>query len=164
MPLTLNATNIIEAIYTGARTLEAQASNFRNSYGFQLTDGTGINQASRFWSDRRTLATATGASLDLNGVLTDGLGASVTFTAIKGILIKSADANTTILTIGNFTNGLATIFGAATQSFPMQPGELLIKATPSAAGHVVTPGTADLLRIVNAAGASAIYDIAVWGV
>lgn len=163
MPLKLALQATVNAQYTGTRLLEAQQSNFLNNYGIDLADGTGLGQASRFWSDRRTLATGVGESLDLNGVLTDGLGASVTFTAIKGILIKSADANTTILTVGNIANGLATIFGIATQSFPMQPGELLIKATPSAAGHVVTPGTADLLRIVNAAGASAIYDVAIWG-
>lgn len=164
MPLIFNLNAEIGALYTGLRALENQAANIAANYGLSFTDGSGVNQASRMWSDRRTLTTGAGESLDLSGVLTDGLGASVTFTAIKGILIKSAEANTTILTIGNITNALATIFGVATQSFPMQPGELLIKATPSAAGHVVTPGTADLLRVVNAAGASATYDVVIWGV
>lgn len=164
MPLNLSLLNTFDARYTGNRPLEAQASNLLASYSMNFADGAGLGQASRFWSDRRVLATGVGESLDLNGVLIDGLGASVTFTAIKGILLKAADANTTILTVGNIANGLATIFGIATQSFPMQPGELLIKATPSAAGHVVTPATADLLRIVNAAGASATYDVAIWGV
>lgn len=163
MPLNLIVNSLITAQYTGNRLVEAQQSNIAASYGISMSDGSGLNQASRLWSDRRTLAGGATENIDLAGVLVDGLGATLTFPSIKGILLKSADANTTILTIGNVTNGIATIFGAATQSFPMQPGELLIKATPSAAGHVVTASTAYLIKIANAAGAAATYDIVIWG-
>jgi hypothetical protein len=164
MTFALSLSAAISAQYTGARLIETQQSNILANYGISLSDGAGVNQAQKLWSDRRTLATGVGESLDLNGVLVDGLGNTLALTVIKGIIISAAAANTTTLTIGNIANGLATILGIATQSLTLQPGELLMKITPSAAGYAVTAATADLLRVVNAAGASATYDIIIIGV
>lgn len=166
MPLAANLNAVVQISYTGSRQLEQQASGIDTSFPIFLRDGAGAtaNAASVMWSDRRTLASGASESLDLNGTaLIDGLGAAVALARIKGIIIRAAVGNTTDLTIGNVANGISTIFGAATQTLVLQPGELLIKMTPSAAGYLVTAGTADLLRIVNAAGASATYDIIIIG-
>lgn len=166
MPISASLIAAVQIAYTGTRQLERQASGIDTTYPILLGDGAGAtaNAASVMWSDRRTLASGASESLDLNGTaLVDGLGAAVALARIKGIIIRAAVGNTTDLTIGNVANGISTIFGAATQSMTLQPGELLIKMTPSAAGYLVTAGTADLLRIVNAAGASATYDIIVIG-
>jgi hypothetical protein len=164
MTFALSLSAAISAQYTGARLIETQQSNILANYGISLSDGAGVNQAQKLWSDRRTLATGVGESLDLNGVLVDGLGNTLALTVIKGIIISASASNTTVLTVGNIANGLATILGIATQSLTLQPGELLMKITPAAAGYAVTAATADLLRVVNAAGASATYDIIIIGV
>lgn len=150
------------ATRTGSLDIEALQSTIDRLTTIQHADGTGLNQAQVMWSDTRTLTSSATESLDLSGSLTDAFGVSLVMTAIKGIIIYSSPLNTVNLTIGNVTNGLATIFGAATQSFPIQPGELLVKWTPSAAGHVVTAGTGDLLKVANGA-ASSVYDIIVIG-
>lgn len=149
---------------TGALDIETLTTLIDRTTSISHADGTGANQAAILWSDTRTLTTGATESLDLSGTaLTDAFGAAVALTSIKGIVLYSSTANTTNLTIGNVANGLATIFGAATQSLTLHPGELLVKWTPLAAGYVVTAGTADLLKVANAAGASAIYDIIIIG-
>ena len=151
------------ATRTGSLDIEALASTIDRTTTIQHADGTGANQATIMWSDTRTLASAATESLDLSGsALTDAFGAAIALTSIKGIILYASTANTVNLTIGNVTNGLATIFGAATQSFTLHPGELFVKWTPLAAGYVVTAGTADLLKVANGA-ASSTYDIIIIG-
>lgn len=154
----------LQAARTGSLDIEALASTIDRTTSVIHADGTGANQATIMWSDQRTLTSGSSESLDLSGsALTDAFGAAVALTSIKGIILYASTANTTNLTIGNVTNGLATIFGAATQSLTLHPGELLVKWTPLAAGYGVTASTADLLRVANASGASAIYDIIIIG-
>lgn len=164
MPLALTAAVSLNGRYDKAAGLEAPASQLAINLAATFADGAGLNQASVFYSASRTLAASATENLDLNGTtLFDSFGAALALTKIKGLIIQARASNTTDLTIGNIANGLATIFGAATQSFTLQPGEIFAKLTPSAAGYVVTPTTADLLRVANAAGASATYDIIIFG-
>lgn len=143
--------------------VEAPASILNAVFPVVYGDGTGLNQASVLYSATRTLASAANESLDLNGTaLTDSFGASIALARIKAIIIQASAANTTNLTVANVTNSVTTLFGS-TYSLVVQPGELLAKATPSAAGYVVTAATADLLNIANASGASATYNIVVLG-
>lgn len=163
MPLGSALSVKLLATRTGSLDIEALASTIDRTTTIQHADGTGANQATIMWSDTRTLSSSATESLDLSGsALTDAFGAAVALTSIKGIILYSNPANTVNLTIGNVTNGLATIFGAATQSFTLHPGELLVKWTPLAAGYVVTAGTADLLKVANGA-ASSTYDIILIG-
>ena len=164
MPLGSALSVKLLATRTGSLDIEALASTIDRTTTIQHGDGTGANQATVMWSDTRTLTTGASESLDLSGSsLFDAFGVAIALTSIKGIILYASPANTTNLTIGNVTSGLATIFGAATQALTLHPGELLVKWTPLAAGYVVTAATADLLKVANAAGASANYDIILIG-
>ena len=143
--------------------VEAPTSILNAVFPVVYGDGTGANQATVLYSATRTLASGANESLDLVGTaLTDSFGAAISLARIKGIIIQARATNTTNLTIGNVTNSVNTLFGS-TYSLVLQPGELLSKITPSAAGYTLTAGTADLLNIANAAGASATYDIVIIG-
>jgi hypothetical protein len=164
MTLALTASVEIAGRYDKPAGLESPASVLAINLAKAFADGAGAGQASVFYSASRTLASGATESLDLNGTtLFDSFGQALALTKIKGLIIYARAANTTDLTVGNVTNGLATIFGAATQSFTLQPGEIFAKLTDSAAGYAVTATTADLLKIANAAGAAATYDIIIIG-
>jgi hypothetical protein len=127
-----------------------------------LSDGIGTNQADRVFSDNRTVAASTNDDLDLAGVLTDPFGVVVTFAKIKAIVIRSAAANTTNLTVGNGATPFVGPFGAAAHTLQLQPGGEIRLIAPQT-GWTVTGATADILRIANAAGASAVYDVDIVG-
>lgn len=155
--------------------LITSSGNFPGSFqtlmeaALTLTDGTGADQADRFYYAERTVATAANDDLDLAGVLTDPFGAVLTFAKIKTILIINAPkigaANTTNLTIGGGTNPVTGLLGGTTPTLgPMKPGEVLLRHSSGASGLCsVTAGTADILRIANSSGASATYQIAIIG-
>ena len=128
-----------------------------------LASGTGLNQANVVWSDTRTLTTAQTDSLDLaGGGLTDPFGAAFAPAKVKAIIVASSSANTTNLTV--FGDAAHVPFlGTVATSMTLTPGGFIVLTNPSLAGWVVTAATADIIKIVNAAGASATYDIVVIG-
>jgi len=131
-----------------------------------FTSGSGANQINKVWSDRRTLAASATENLDLAGVLADALGATITFTAIKAILIKAAAGNTNNVVVGG--HATAAFIGPvvdATDKISVPPGGLVLLVNPSAAGWPVTATTADLLKIENsAAGTGVTYDVTLLGI
>lgn len=130
---------------------------------FNLTDGVAANQANLAFVDERTLATGATDSIDLAGVLTDAFGATITAAEIVALMIinkprAGTPVNTTDLTVGGGTNG---VFASA-MPFVLKPGAVLLLAAGDAAGvKTVTAGTADILTVVNSAGASAKYQLAI---
>lgn len=134
-------------------------------YTLTWTTGTGLNQANAIFSDQRTIAASSNDDLDLAGGLTDGLGATLTFTRIKAILIFAAVANVNNVVMGNAAaNGFVGPFGAATHTLSVRPGGLEVLMAPDATGYAVTAGTGDILRIANSAGGSSVvYDIVLIG-
>lgn len=141
--------------------LVAAKADLDYSQNVTLENGSGSNQASEVFSDTRTLASGASEALDLNGVLLDAVGGTVSFTTVKILAIKNK--GTTDLTVGgNATNGFISPFGTATDTIKVQAGGLLLLAAPGA-GFAVAAATADQLKIANAAGASCDYDIIIVG-
>jgi hypothetical protein len=129
-----------------------------------LVDGNGLNQASKAWSDRRTLAASGVDSLDLAGSLTDAFGQTITFTKIKAMVIVAAASNTDTLAVGGVSNAFATFFGDADNELVIRPGGVFLLSAPDATGYAVTAATGDLLAITNSsASASAEYEIILIG-
>ncbi len=130
-----------------------------------LTNGTGANQASQQWHDRRTILASSNDDLDLAGVLTNAFGVTLTFTKIKAIGIKANAANANDVVVGNAAaNGVSTIFGATTHTLKIKPGGIMILTAPDVNGYGITAATADILRIANGgAGSSVTYDIVIVG-
>lgn len=128
----------------------------------QFTDGVTANKADIIFTDNRTVASASNDDLDLAGVLTNAFGAAITAVEIVGIMIKSAAANTTTLSVGGGTNPWITMWIATGDGIKVFPGGVFANFAPDANGlGTVTAGTGDILRIANGSGASASYDIVI---
>jgi hypothetical protein len=131
-----------------------------------FTNGTGANQCDLAYVAERTVASATNDDIDLAGVLTDALGATIIAAELVALLIinkqKDGTANTTDLTIGLGTNPVLGFLGGTLPTIgPLKPGAMILLASPGAAGlGVVGAGASDVLRIANSSGAQAKYLIA----
>ena len=164
MPLSGTIMGLVDLVETNALDLVQPSGHLLKKGKIVYTDGTGLNKIQQLFSDQRLLADGANENLDLAAVLVDMYGNSLTFANIKGVLIASAAANTTNLTLTEpAANGLINMFVAASDGIIIQPGGVFLHATPSIAGLPVTAGTGDLLNIANAAGAAATYDVAIWG-
>ena len=153
---------LIELKYASAVDLSTVEHKLPINVSNLLTSGTGDNQADVLWVDQRTVGDGATDSLDLSGSLTDAFGATVTLVDVKGIYIRSANANTTNLSVGGNANGLINWISAATDQVQVQPDGLFLLSAPNT-GYAVTAATGDVLDVVNAAGATALYDIVIWG-
>ena len=151
----------IQATYS-ASGLAATTSNVSFPDNISITSGTGTNQGDLMYAQTRTLLTAATDNLDLNGVLVDPIGTVIPMLKVIAILIMSDTANTTDLTIGNGANPFIGPFGAATHTLSLQPGGRHLLIAPKT-GWTVVPATGDILKITNAAGASATYSIVILG-
>lgn len=127
-----------------------------------LADGTGAGKANKVFYDERTLATGATEDLDLTGVLTDSFGTTLTFAKVRLIVIKAAAANTTILTVGNGTTPFVFL-GTGTHTTVLDAGDALMLYKGGVNGIPVTATTGDILKVANAAGASATYQILIVG-
>lgn len=117
-------------------------------------------QADLMFADQRTLADGASETLDLAGSLTSAFGATITFAEVTALYVENA--GTTAITIGNAaTNTWVGPFGAATHTITIEPGEAVNLTSRN--GWAVTAGTADLLKVLNAAGAAGTYNIVIIG-
>lgn len=125
-----------------------------------LAHGTGANQADKVYSQQYSIATGATQSIDVAGSLTDSMGVAFTPARIKAIYIGSAAANTTNLTVfGDAAH--VPFFGTVATSFTMRPGGAFLLVDPGATGYVVTASTGDIIKIINAAGATAVVDLVI---
>lgn len=132
----------------------------------EITDGTGASQANRWYRSQQTLAAGANLDLDLAGGITDPFGATVTFTAVKWIILAVVSPDgAKSLRIG--PQGLANAFqgphgGVAAGNY------VTVKYFQkfldySAGGWAVTAGTGDILRINNPGAVSVTFSIWIGG-
>lgn len=166
MPLVTTLNLAIKATLTGSGDLATPAAPMNTSYSHSLANGTGANQSNQIFSDQRTIGASGSEELDLAGTLTNLIGATITFTKVKAIIVKAAAANTNDVVIGGAAvNGFYPMFGAATETVKVKPGGMFAITAPDANGYAVTAATADLLKIANSgAGTGVTYDIIIIGV
>jgi hypothetical protein len=153
----------IYAMLTGSNDFATPNYELPRGYDTELLSGTGANQVDKIFADQRSLATGATEDLDLVGTaLTDPFGVAVSFTKVKGIFIKAADTNTTDLTIGNGTNPFVGWFGAGAHTLKVPPGGIVFLSAP-VNGLAPVASTGDILKVANAAGATATYNIVIIG-
>lgn len=165
MPLTTTISATMAIDLTGNATVGGAipALSKGKTADIVLSDGSGSGQANKVYLATRTVATAANDDLDLAGVLADPFGVTLTFATVKAIIIRADPENTTNLTVGGApSNPFVGPFGAATHTLQVRPGGALEFVAPQT-GWTVTPSTGDILRIANAAGASANYTIEIVG-
>ncbi|WP_060887285.1 hypothetical protein [Streptomyces caniscabiei] len=129
-----------------------------------LASGVGANQADKIFADTRTLAASATEDLDLAGVLSDPLGAALTFARIKAVLVKAAAGNTNSVQVTRPASNGVPLFLAAGDGLSVRPGGLFLWVAPDATGVAVTAGTGDLLTLTNSAGSTSVtYDVIIIG-
>lgn len=163
MPLSLSLKAGIRGNHTSTLDLGTPAFPIDVSAAVTLDNGTGANQADRVFTDTRTVTTGATDSLDVAGSLTDAFGATITMARVKALYIKSASTNTTDLQLTRPASNGVPLFAATSDAIVIKPGGVFFWAAPDATAIPVTAATADLINIVNGAGASAVYDIVIVG-
>ncbi len=135
------------------------------SASLSLATGTGAGQADLIFSDTRTLTASSTENLDLAGVLTDALGATLTFVKIKGIIVRASTGNTNDVVVGGAAaNGFINWVADATDKINVRPGGLFVLIDPTGSGYAVTASTGDILKVANSSsGSSVTYDIIIIG-
>jgi len=131
-----------------------------------FSNGTGAEQANKYFEDTRTLTASSTEDLDLYGGLTDVFGNTLNITKIKFIIIRAAATNTNDVVVGGAAGSpIVSLFGTATDKINLKPGTgICLFATDSTAYAVVT-STADLLKVANGGGTTSVsYDIIIGGV
>jgi hypothetical protein len=146
---------------TNARDLSIPVDAFDKDYTKLFGNGTGANQGNMIWHDQRSVDT-NGESLDLAGGLTSAFGTTITFTAVKGILIVASASNVGNVIINRPASGLVLFAAQGDELAPLKPGGMFLFTDPSAAGLTVTATSGDLLFIDSSSG-TVTYDVWIWG-
>lgn len=133
------------------------ASRVAETFLTAFTNGTGADQANNIFADDFTITGAGTQSYDLAGGVTNALGAALTFTAIKALIIKNT--GTAPLALGAGTNPFRGWLADATDKINIPAGGLLVLTDPSAAGQAVTAATGDLLALAGTDAAGTIIII-----
>lgn len=130
-----------------------------------LTSGTGGNQADRLFADTRTIIASGTDPLDLNGVLIDAVGTTMSLLRAKLLYIAASAANTNNVVVGGAgANTFINWVGAATHTVTVRPGGFLCLFAPDVTAYAVTAATGDIWQIANSgAGTSVTYDVVVIG-
>lgn len=166
MPLSASITVNVAAHYTGANDLGTVAfdTDPTKQAVIALATGTGSGQADLIFSDTRTIAASSSENLDLAGVLTDPLGATLTIVKLKAIYVRAAAGNTNDVQIGGGASNAPTgLFGTATDYINVKPGGVFLWVAPNT-GVTVTGGTGDILKAANSSsGTGVTYDIIIIG-
>lgn len=126
-----------------------------------LTDGTGSNEATSWFTDERTVTAGSTDSIDLNGTLTGPLGDPINWTTVRVIVIAiTVPDGIQILRVG--PQGVADAaqlgFGGTGSQAYLETDNFLILARPWG-GWGITAATADLLPVKNPTGVSVTYVI-----
>ena len=162
MALTTSLSAAISGTYT------ATAGRAQDDYPISLTHrqsfatGVAALQCDKVYDQERTVATS--ETLDLAGVLTDVFGAALTFVKIRAIMVEADAANVNDVVVGGAgSNAWVGPFGANTHTVAIQPGDMWMM-TAATTGWTVTPGSGDLLKVLNSSsGASVKYRIVIVG-
>ncbi len=166
MALSTKVQLMLEAILTSALDLGTPTDKLNYVKTLEFSNGVGLNQADQIFHDQRTLAASGNEELDLAGGLTDAFGNTLTFSAIKGMILKAAAGNTNnVLLGGAAVNAFVNWVSDATDEIVIKPDGLFVLIDPTAGGYGVTASTADLLRIENSgAGTGVTYDLIIIGI
>lgn len=130
-----------------------------------FADGTGAGQADLVWHDTRTVSDGGNEDIDVAGTLTALLGGTLTLARVKGVWVFSHSDNTTNLTITEDATAGISLFSAVSEGVAvLTPGNGFLYTNNSATGLAVTATTADIaFNIANGAGATADYDVVIFG-
>src|SRR5262245_29161837 len=112
-----------------------------------FTDGSGALQVSTLWHATRTFSGTTD-SLDLNGVLADAFGSTVSNLRIKGWYFQNLSiANNVVIGAAGSNPWIGLL--NATGTLTMKPGDWFMFGCPGATGWTVVASTGDMLLMTG---------------
>ena len=134
-------------------------------FQFDLINGVGADQADRIFHDTRSIAASTNDDLDLTGgtALLDPLGVAFSIARLKAAIFYARKTNASIVTIGASAAAPVLWFGANTHTEKLSAGQLHCHVAPDATGWLLTATTADVVRLANGAGGTALVDVVLIG-
>lgn len=149
----------------GDASISSQVQNIEFARSIEFAHGVLAGQADLLHSQEYTILAGAFVDIDLNGALINPVGVAVNAVKIAAMDFVSDPTNTTNLTIGNAAlNAFVGPFAAANNAITIGPGGFWSIGVGTLAGlGTVTPGTADLLRITNSAGATAKIKVGILG-
>lgn len=155
----------VSGVLAGGANLGNGSLNLYYPLLYGIANGTSGDQANMIWSSTRTLTASSTENIDLAGSLTDNFGTSITFTKIKGILVKAASGNTNnVLVGGAASNAFVNWVGDATDIVVVRPGGMFMTYANDSTGFAVTASTGDILKVTNSSsGTPVTYDIIIIG-
>lgn len=164
MPLNTRLKLTLAADLTSPLDLQARSAPLAFGYTKALTNGTGVNQADKVWSDQRSIAASGNDDIDLAGTLEDAFGSTISFARIKTLIVKAADGNTNNVVIGGASSTFTTWTTGTSAAVVLRPGGLFVLSVSDATAYAVTATSADTLRISNSgAGTAVVYDLCLIG-
>lgn len=155
--MTLSATikTDIVATLAGSPDIGSASHTIDEKLRFAFTEGTGLEQATDIFSDAFTgQATQT---YDLAGGVVNALGQTLTFAAIKAIIVKNT--GTSEITYGGGASPFLGFIGAAAHTLKIPAGGMLVLVDPTAAGQAVVAGTGDVLTLTGTAISGSVWVI-----
>lgn len=161
--LTSRAQVQITGSLTNTAGLQSASAPLALTRAIDLANGVAKDQANVLYSSTQAIGTGATVSLDFaGGGLTDAFGAAVAPVKVKCVYLAAAAANTTTVTAMGDTNNIPFLSTKAT-TFALPPGAIYLYCDPSLAAVAVTAATGDILKLVNAAGATANVDVVILG-
>lgn len=157
MALTANIKTRVAGTLTGSPDVGTASFSFNELFETALTNGTGANQANNVFVDKFTISGAGTQTYDLAGGVTSALGTTLTFTAIKALVLKNT--GTATLTYGGGSSPFLGWLGDASDEINIPAGGAFVLIDPTAAGQTVTASTGDLITIGATDGAGTIIII-----
>lgn len=112
-----------------------------------FANGSGAGQAGVLYQGKLSL-TAGALNVDLNGVLTDSYGSTVSLVRVKAIYVQNNSTSANMTFGAAATNTWATLFNT-TGTITLPPSAWFVAATPDATGWAVTASTGDILKVAG---------------
>ena len=127
----------------------------------RFTDGTGANKIQQVLLEAGSIAASGSDTIDLTGDLLDPGGATITFTKVKGFIIRNTSASGDGIQVDGTFNAWLKASGDGVK---VMPGGFLAVCNPTADGYAVTGGSADEITLTNLDSVNAqTYEVEVIG-
>lgn len=117
------------------------------SYQNVYTNGTGNNQANRFYGDQITINAASTVSVDFAGGLANPLNGNESISTVKELILSAPATNPGVVKVGGNANAFDSFLEAGGVLL-LPPGGKIVLSAPLA-GFAVTAGTGDILDFEN---------------
>ena len=121
-----------------------------------------VGQSNILFADERTIAASGSEDLDLAGVLSDALGATIAAAEVVAIAIVADPGNTNDVQVTRPASNGVPAFLAAGDGLSIGPGDMFLLTNRKGIG--VTAATADLIHVANSGGTTGVtYKVIIIG-